>query len=338
MILAGDIGGTNTRLAYFAEEGGRIVWKTQARYPSQKYLNLTDIVREFVAEHQIKIRYAVFGIAGPVVQGRVQATNLPWVVDSIDLAEVLKIDSVSLINDLFANTWGIQLLSEDDFIVLNHGSSVACGNIAVISAGTGLGQAGMYFDGTRHHPFACEGGHTDFSPRDCLQMEFLDYLLKDYAHVSWERVVSGPGLYNIYRFFRDTGREDEPNWLAEKLKTNDAGHVITESAMSGTSPICERVVDFFCSLYGSEAGNLALKAMALGGVYLGGGIAPKIHAKLREGSFMREFIEKGRMKPLLQAVPVRIILNENTALLGAAQYEAVKSMGHPVFRESAYAS
>jgi glucokinase len=325
MILAGDIGGTNTRLAYFVEENGALVWKLQAKYPSQNYPNLTDIVREFVTEYNLEVAYAAFGVAGPVVQGRVQTTNLPWIVDSIDLANVVKLTEAHLINDLEANSWGIQVLEEDDFIVLNHGSSMAVGNAAVISAGTGLGEAGLYWDGVKYNPFACEGGHADFSPRDALQVELLNYLLKKWDHVSWERVLSGPGLYNVYCFLRDTGRGDEPHWLADKVKVHDPARTITENAMSGTSPLCEKTLELFCALYGSEAGNLALKTMALGGVYLGGGIAPKIHAKLKDGIFMREFTEKGRMKNLLQSVPVRIILNENTALLGAAQYAAVHS-------------
>ncbi len=320
MILAGDIGGTNTRLAYFVEENGELVWKLQAKYPSQNYQNLTDIVREFASRYQLQIKHAAFGIAGPVFKGRVHTTNLPWVVDSLDLARILKIEEAHLINDLYANAWGIQFLTEEDFLVLNYGSSIAAGNAAVISAGTGLGEAGMYWDGKKHHPFAGEGGHTDFSPRDPVQIELLNYLFKQFGHVSWERVVSGPGLYNIYCFLRDTGRGDEPQWLADQVKLHDPGRVISENALSGTSSLCEQTLELFCTLYGAEAGNLALKTMALGGIYLAGGIAPKIHVKLKEGPFMHEFTEKGRMKTLLQGVPVKIVLNENTALLGAAQY------------------
>jgi glucokinase len=297
----------------------------QAKYASQSYNNLTDIVHEFVKVHKIRVESAAFGVAGPVVHGVVHATNLPWVVAVADLQALLDVQGVHLLNDLEANTWGINVLQEDDFIFLNRGNPSAVGNAAVISPGTGLGEAGLFWDGKDFHPFACEGGHADFSPRDPLQVELLDYLMKDWEHVSWERVLSGPGLFNIYRFLRDTGRGEEPHWLADKLKSNDAGKVITESAMGGTSELCENVVDLFCALYGSEAGNLALKTMALGGIYLGGGIAPKILPRLKEGTFMREFMEKGRMKPLLQGISVRIILNENAALLGAAHYASTQS-------------
>jgi glucokinase len=325
MILAGDIGGTNTRLAYFKEESGKLHCCDQAKYPSQDYTNLTDIIDLFVKTYPQRIESAAFGVAGPVVRDTVHATNLPWIVDAADLRSVLGIDHVHLMNDLEANTWGIEVLNEDDFIVLNRGNPSAVGNAAVISPGTGLGEAGLFWDGKKFHPFACEGGHADFSPRDPLQVELLDYLMKDWEHVSWERVLSGPGLFNIYRFLRDTGRGDEPHWLADKMKTSDAGKIITEAAMSGTSALCENAVDLFCALYGSEAGNLALKTMALGGIYLGGGIAPKILPRLKSGAFIREFTEKGRLKPLLAGISVRIILNENAALLGAAHFAATQA-------------
>jgi glucokinase len=320
MILAGDIGGTNTRLAIFDQVDGRQLCLSVAKYPSQDYTNLTDIVRLFLKSNEHKVEKAAFGVAGPVMHGTVHATNLPWTVDTADLKSLLAIDDVHVINDLEANTWGIEVLQDDDFVYLNRGNPTASGNAAVISPGTGLGEAGLFWDGKKFHPFACEGGHADFSPRDPLQVELLNYLMADWEHVSWERVLSGPGLFNIYRFLRDTNRGEEPHWLSDKMKSNDAGKVITESAMAGTSVLCENTVDLFCALYGSEAGNLALKAMALGGIYLGGGIAPKILPRLKTGPFMREFTEKGRMKPLLQCISVRIILNENAALMGAAHY------------------
>ncbi|HEY9759189.1 MAG TPA: glucokinase [Oculatellaceae cyanobacterium] len=326
MILAGDIGGTNTRLAYFERaDDGCLSCMQQGKYSSQEFTNLTDIVHDFIKEHKIRITHAAFGVAGPVVNGVVHATNLPWVVALSDLKALLDTQDVHLLNDLEANTWGISVLHEDDFIFLNRGNPSATGNAAVISPGTGLGEAGLFWDGKEYHPFACEGGHADFSPRDPLQVELLDYLMRDWEHVSWERVLSGPGLFNIYRFLRDTGRGDEPSWLADKMKAHDAGKVITESAMAGTSELCENTVDLFCALYGSEAGNLALKTMALGGIYLGGGIAPKILPRLKEGAFLREFTEKGRMKQLLQGISVRLILNENAALLGAAHYAATQA-------------
>jgi glucokinase len=248
---------------------------------------------------------------------------LAWVVDARLVAGELGLQAVGLINDLEANAWGIGVLERDDLAVLNAGAPDAEGNQAIISAGTGLGEAGLAWDGTQHRPFATEGGHSDFAPRNHLEMELLDYLLKQFRRVSYERVVSGPGLLNIYRFLRDTGRGEEPAWLAEKLRDQDPGAVVSQAALDGKSDLCVQALDLFVSLYGAEAGNLALKLLATGGVYLGGGIAPKIISKLQDSIFLNAFTAKGRLKPLLQAMPVRVILNDRTALLGAARCAAM---------------
>jgi glucokinase len=242
------------------------------------------------------------------------------VVDSGVVARELALKSVGLINDLEANAWGIAMLEATDFAVLNEGASDASGNAAIISAGTGLGEAGLYWDGRQHRPFATEGGHTDFAPRNHLEMELLDYLLKQFRRVSCERVVSGPGLLNIYHFLRDSGRGEEPPWLAERMRQQDPAAVVSAAGLNGESELCVQALDLFVSIYGAEAGNLALKVMATGGVYLGGGIAPKIVRKLKDPVFLNAFTAKGRMKPLLQAMPVRVILNPKTALLGAARF------------------
>ncbi len=323
MILAGDVGGTNTRLAVFDDNGGRLTPTAEATFPSREHGSLEAVLRKFRAAHPFPVDRACVGVAGPVRQGRSDATNLPWLVDSRLVAEELGLKRVELINDLEANAWGIGVLERDDLAVLNAGAPDAGGNQAIISAGTGLGEAGLIWDGTRHRPFATEGGHSDFAPRNHLEMELLDYLLKQFQRVSYERVVSGPGLLNIYRFLRDTGRGEEPAWLAGRMRDQDPGAVISQAALDGKSDLCAQALDLFVSLYGAEAGNLALKVLATGGVYLGGGIAPKILSKLKDPNFLNAFTAKGRLKPLLQAIPVRVILNDKTALLGAARCAAM---------------
>jgi len=319
MILAGDVGGTKTILAVF-EAGGRapVVEET---YPSRDHASLDEILQSFLGRHRPGIEGACLGIAGPVKAGRSQATNLPWVVDAAEVGRRLGIASVSLINDLEANAWGLPALGPEDFATLQAGAPEAAGNAAVIAAGTGCGEAGLYWDGRIHRPYATEGGHTDFAPRDELEIDLLRYLLARHARVSVERLVAGPGLLNIYRFLRDTRRAEEPAWLAEAMAAAEGseGRVISEKAREGQSPLCELALDVFMSLYGAEAGNLALKAMSLGGLYVGGGIAPKNLWKIQDGTFMKAFLAKGRMRPLLESMPVRVILNQRTALLGAAR-------------------
>jgi glucokinase len=320
MILAGDIGGTNTRLAYARVEGGRPTLVAEGTFSSRDHPNLEAVLTKFVSAHRLAIAQACFGVAGPVRNGRCEATNLAWVVDSRQVAKQLGLEKALVINDLEANAYGIAALEPKDFAVLSEGVSDATGNAAVIVAGTGLGEAGLYWDGTQHRPFASEGGHATFAPRNELEMDLLRYLLGTLAHVSYERVVSGPGLFNIYRFLRDTGRAEEPVWLAEKMRRADPPAVITETALEGKSALCTQALDLFVSVYGAEAGNLALKVLATAGLFVGGGIARHIVRKLKESTFIAAFTAKGRMKSLLQAIPVRVILNDKTALLGAARY------------------
>jgi len=326
MILAGDVGGTNTRLALVEATSGELKIVAEKTFPSRERTSLEAAIAEFLSLHKCKLSRASFGIAGPVRSGRCEATNLPWVVDSKTLAKRLGLKRVGLINDLEANAYGIAALQSKDFVILNKGARNAKGNKAIISAGTGLGEAGMYWDGQVHRPFPSEGGHADFAPRNHLEMELLDYLMKLYRRVSYERLVSGPGLVNIYQFLRDTGKGEEPPWLAEEMRHGEPAPIISQHAMDGKSPLCLHALELFVSLYGAEAGNLALKIMATGGVYLGGGIAPKIvlnsNSKLKGSEFMNAFTAKGRMKPLLQDIPVRVIMNPKTALLGAARHAA----------------
>lgn len=327
-VLAGDVGGTNTRLAFFDLKGAELKKKATEVYPSRQYDSLDQIVKMFVATHDLPFAYACFGVAGPVIGGRCETPNLAWVVEKERLADVLGTGSIELINDLEANAYGIPALNQDDFATINTGSFDREGNAALISAGTGLGEAGLYRDGEKLLPFATEGGHVDFAPRNDLEVELFHYLLNRYERVSYERVVSGPGLLNIYLFLRDSGREDEPSWLAEEITQGDAPAIISQTALEGKSELCSRALDLFCSLYGAEAGNLALKLKATGGVFVGGGIAPKILPRLKEPAFLESFRAKGRMRPLLEPIPVKVILNDQTALIGSARLATLRFSGY----------
>lgn len=318
MILAGDIGGTKTHLALY-EKGGRKCL-AEEKYRSREYESLARIVEIFLSSHNALIEKACFGVAGPIQDNVCRATNLPWVIDARRLSKVLKTEHVYLINDLYANAYGLRCLSPEEFCILNEGSSTNPGNAALISAGTGLGEAGLYWDGKAYHPFACEGSHVDFAPRDQLEIDLWYYLKKKYDHVSYERLVSGPGLYNLYRFLIDQGLEKENKQVKEEMERIDPPRVITEKALTKQCPACVRTLEWFTSIYGSEAGNLALKLFSVGGVYIGGGIAPKVLDAMRAGGFMKAFVAKGRFAPVLAAIPIKIVLNDNTALLGAAQY------------------
>ncbi len=334
MILVGDIGGTSTRLALFDIIAERLTSIAQTKYPSRDHAGLEEIVRAFLTEHGgllgAPIAHSAFGIAGPVREGKVRTSNLPWVVDAAEMSANLHIADVHLLNDLEANAAGIAALGPADFVTLNAGQRDRYGNAAIISAGTGLGEAGIFFDGRQLYPFACEGGHCDFSPRDELDSELLGYLRNKFVqtsgeHVSWERVLSGPGLLNIYEFLRDTSRGKETPELAAALQKSDPSAVISQAGLDGSCQLCVQALDKFVSFYGAEAGNLALKFLATRSVYIGGGIAPKIIRKLQEPPFMEAFVAKGRMKPLLQLIPVHVITNDQTALLGAARYAAVRA-------------
>jgi glucokinase len=324
VILAGDIGGTNARLACFNREGGRLLPVQEKDYPSRDYSGLDAIVRTFVAQHRVSVEQACFGIAGPVKDGRAVTPNLPWVVDAADLSRLLGLEEVALINDLEANTYGIAALEAEDFVVLSPGAPYPQGNIAVIAAGTGLGEAGGYWDGKLHHPVASEGGHADFAPRNALEIDLLCSLIERFGHVSYERVLSGMGLLEIYTFLRDSGRGQEPGWLKEEMENTDPAAAISKAALERRSELCVQALDLFVSIYGAEAGNLALRFKATGGVFLGGGIAPKIIEKLKEPGFTEAFKAKGRLETLLEAIPVRVILNDRTALLGAARRAALQ--------------
>ena len=320
MILAGDIGATHSRVAAFNSEGNKLPLVVEKIYDSQEHGGLAEIITDFVRSEGIPVHSACFGVAGPVRHGKSKISNLPWTIDSLELARQLKLQTVGLINDLEAYAYGMDALESKDFVTLQEGAEDAEGNTAVISAGTGLGQAGLVWDGFRHVPFASEGGHTDFAPRNEIEVELLRYLLKKHDRVSYERVLSGPGIKSIYEFLRDTKRAEEPKGLEEQMKAaKDQPALISQLALENKAPICEQTLDMFVSVYGGEAGNCALKFMSTGGMYIGGSIAAKILPKMKDAAFLMAFREKGRMQNLLEEMPVKVVLNDDAGLLGAAR-------------------
>lgn len=318
MILAGDIGGTGSRLGLFEMRSGRPHAAAVAKYSSRAHPRLEDIVARFVSEHPARITAACLGIAGPVDGDSVVTPNLPWHVRGTSLASVLGVPRVALINDLEANAYGATVLPESDFETLQQGVADPAGNAGIISAGTGLGQAGFYFDGARLCPFASEGGHVDFAPQSDLEIDLLRHLRARFGHVSYERVLSGPGLVNIFEFLRAAGRGEESPELAAELASGMSAGVIAAAGLAGTSTRAAEALGLFVAIYGAEAGNLALKMKATRGVLIGGGIAPKLISLLRGPGFLQAFLDKGRMRPLLERMPVRVILNDQCALVGAA--------------------
>src|SRR5579872_5800807 len=325
MILAGDIGATRTRLAAFETEGTRIQCVVEKTYMSQEYASLSEILPQFIRSEGIPVHSACFGVAGPVRSGRSKISNLSWTIDSRDLAKQLKLSSVALLNDLEANAYGIDALESKDFVTLSEGAEDAEGNRAVISARTGLGVAGLYWDGFRHHPFACEGGHADFAPKNDVEMELAQYLRKKFQHVSCERILSGPGIKNIYDFLRDAKKAEEPDWLRDQItQAKDPPALISQLALEGKAAICEQALSIFVSVYGSETGNCALNFMAAGGVFIGGSIAAKIVPKMRDPVFMKSFLDKGRMQSLLKDMTVKIVLNDDGGLMSAARYTLIQ--------------
>ena len=318
-ILAGDVGGTKTRLGLFSVSRDQCHLFFEKTFSSKQYRGLEPMVKEFLGG-QKRIASACFGVAGPVFNGRARVTNLPWVIDTKSLQRALGLQRVELINDLVANACGISALNKKDFETLNTGRKRE-GNAALLSAGTGLGVAGLIWNGENHLPSPSEGGHAEFAPRNSLEIDLLRYLMDRFDHVSYEQVISGEGLFSIYRFFRDSKRSgNEPKWLSERMAQEDPAQVISETAKERKNRLCSMALDLFASIYGAAAGNFALQFMAVGGVYIGGGIAPKILWKLKDGIFMGAFKNKGRLSRVLKDIPVKVILNDRAALLGAARY------------------
>jgi len=321
MILAGDIGGTKTNLGLFEVVDGALRAERQQSFPSKGHSGLEDIVTKFMAGDTRAVTAACFGVAGPVVNGHSVTPNLPWIVDSHSLARMLGLKKITLLNDLESTAYGLAELKPEEMVPLNQCES-AGGNAALIAAGTGLGVASLFWDGNSFLPSASEGGHMDLAPRDELEIALLRFLLKEHKHVSIERVLSGPGLFNIYRFLSSVGHPEEVASVRERMEREDPSKVISEAAMAGESELCAKALDMFVSFYGATAGNVALLLKATGGVFIGGGIAPKILEKLTDGTFMRAFLDKGRLTPLLETVRVQVIRNDKTALLGSARVAA----------------
>jgi glucokinase len=320
MILAGDVGGTKVHLALYDFVKGRLNHTRDQRFAAKEYAGLEEIVKEFLGAD--KVSAACFGVPGPVRDGRLRLTNLPWTLDSRELSLDLDIDHVFLINDLEANGYGIAELQPDQIYMLAEGDASQVGNRALVAAGTGLGESFLIWNGRIHVPYPSEGGHADFAPRNEDEIDLLRFLKQKYnGRISFERVVSGMGMSGIYEFLRDVRGMEEPTWLAEMLtEADDPNSIITETGLTARAEICERTLDMFVSAYGAEAGNLALKVLSVGGLYVGGGIAPRILEKLKDGAFIKAFTDKGRLSQLLINTPVRVILESRAALLGAAAY------------------
>jgi glucokinase len=327
-LLAGDIGGTKTTLGIFSSQSGPRQPLAEATFASADYASLEVLASEFLGKAGLTVTRASFGVAGPVVGGRADVTNLPWIVDERALAETLGLGRARLLNDLDAIAHAVPVLDESDLHTVHQGHPDRRGPIAIVAPGTGLGEAFLTWDGSRYKAHPSEGGHADFAPRDELQIGLLRYLLRDLERVSYERVCSGRGLPNIYRYLKETGHAEEPPWLRQELAAaEDPTPVIANAAldMKPPCPLCVATLETFVSILGAEAGNLALKVVATGGVYLGGGIPPRILPILEKGYFLEAFRAKGRLSDLIAPIPIHVILNPRTALLGAAQHGLEKN-------------
>lgn len=319
-ILAGDVGGTKTNMALYRLSADGIDMLREGRYASQEYTALADVIIQFTGtEWPDRICMAV---AGPVTDGKVKLTNLSWQLDSKAMTTALKVP-VAFINDLEANAYGLAGLQANELATIHSSNGKSSGNIAIIAAGTGLGEGGLYYDGKKYHPFATEGGHSDFSPRTEQDIDLLRYLQQQYGHVSWERVLSGPGIHAIFSFLTTVERKPVPAWLSEQLRDGgDPSPIISNAALHQQEPVCLETLQLFVRYLAMEAASLALKLKSTGGCYLGGGIAPKILPLLQTGEWYKHFTDMGRMKALLEQMPVYVVLNDKTALLGAAYYGA----------------
>ncbi len=317
-FLTGDIGGTKSRLALAESVRGNLRLSNEKTYLSADFSGLEEILLRYLQTLGQPVDGAALGLPGPVTGGRCEVTNLPWSVDASSLKENVHLPQVELVNDLEATAWGIGALTDSDILTLQPGNIDSRGNCSIIAAGTGLGQAGMFWDGSRHTPFPSEGGHADFSPGNDLEVELFNWLRGKYGKVCWEQVVSGPGLVDIFRFLSEFWKTPVPAVLEEAMSRGDPAAAISTAATSGASKTCKESMLLFARLYGAEAGNQALKLMAIGGVYIGGGIAPKIIQWLQHPSFLEAFNDKGKMRRLMEGMPVRVILNDRAALLGPA--------------------
>jgi len=318
VVIAGDVGGTKTHLGLFQVAGEDVTLLRDHVFVTREFPNLEATFARFL-EDAGPIDAACFGVPGPVIDHVSYATNVPWEMREQTIAAALGNTPTRLVNDLEATAFGMLHLDHQQFAVLQPGESQRpAATIAVIAAGTGLGEGALIATRDGWQAIASEGGHADFAPRGLTQLRLLEFLAREFGHVSFERLLSGPGLHNIYRFLVASSPSPEPSWLAERMRHEDPAAVINEAAATGADATCRHALDIFAEIYGAEAANLALKFLALGGVYLGGGIAPKILPALMRGGFLRAFLDKGRLKTTLERIPLRVALNDSAALLGAA--------------------
>jgi len=329
MILAGDVGGTKTNLGLFRRVGGRLVSSREESFSSQEFPSLEAMIAEFLSHGRQKVDRAAVGVAGPVVGGRSHVVNLRWPVHAKRLAHSLGLTHADVLNDLEANAWGIPELSARRLLNLTPGQRPGTGNAALIAAGTGLGMAILFRDGERFRPSASEGGHQEFAPRDDMEIELLRHMRRRHGRVSTERIVAGPGFSAIYQFLLESGWGKESKLMSERLAGgDDPNGVVSDAGLADEDPVARKTLEMFVSLFGSAAGDLALVAKSTAGVFVGGGIAPKILPMLRSGEFLRSFRNKGRLSPLLEKMPVKVILEPRTALIGAAACAAQRTSPH----------
>jgi glucokinase len=322
MILAGDVGGTKTLLGLFERDGRRLRAARISIFASADWPSFEAMVAAFLAAGRERPRRAAFGIAGPIFKGKSQVVNLRWAIDARRVSRSLGNRPVALLNDLEAAAHGLRELTPRQIVNLTPGLRPGDGNVALISPGTGLGMAILVRDGDRWVVSASEGGHADFAPRDAEEAALLEYAQRRYPRVSQERIVAGPGFSMIYDFLVDTGRERTSASMRARLATGDRNAAVSEAGVEGSDPAAARAVEMFVSLLGSAAGNLALAAKASGGVFIGGGIPPRILPRLREGTLLEAFRNKGRLRTFLEAVPVKIVVEPRLGLLGAAAFAA----------------
>lgn len=319
IILAGDIGGTkaNMLLSHYTKEG--LITIKEDRYVSKDFDSFSDILSHFLEGQQNPDKIC-FSVAGPVIDGKVKFTNLSWHIDAEEVSKHLGGSPVAILNDLESTAYGLAGLKQDELSILYQGSVQTPGNIAILAAGTGLGEAGLFFDGKNYHPFATEGGHSDFAPRSKRDIEVLNFLLGRHEHVSWERLLSGNGIYTIWQYLTQIEKKDCPLWLLKQMENNDPAPIISKAALEGTCKVCEEAIEMFNCYLAVEAVNMILKLKALGGLYLAGGIAPKLLPLLNPATWKEVFSKSGRMKQLLNDVTVYIVLNEKAPLIGASYY------------------
>jgi glucokinase len=335
MILAGDVGGTKTRLAFCQLEDGRIIRQQTDTFISRDYSCLEEVVQDFINKYGVSVTKSCFGVPGPVVNGEAKATNLPWKLNEKQISQALNIPTIKLINDLVATAAAVPNLTSDELLTLQEGKlsntakkdlqgnhskmpEIEDATFGVLAPGTGLGQAFIYNSSDQRHIIASEGGHADFAPTNEIEIGLFQYLKLKYNRVSYERILSGPGLVNIYNFLKDTGYASEPPELSKRLREEDPGKVITTTGKTGEYELCVKTLDIFASILGAQAGNMVLTLMATGGIYLGGGIPAGIYKKLADGTTVNSYLNKGRLSYLVKNTPLYVILDDHAALLGAA--------------------